>query len=155
MSAAFLAIWARNCVQHGKLTCEAACGGSVTNLDGYITSPNWPNEYPTNKKCVWQIVAPPQHKISIQFEKFELEGNEVCKYDYVEIRSGLSDDAKFHGSFCGLELPPVIRSTINEMSLAFKSDDTVSKRGKSSYLKALCLMDFVLLHRIIVTKQLF
>ncbi|XP_077973794.1 bone morphogenetic protein 1-like [Styela clava] len=110
-------------------TCEAACGGSVTNLDGYITSPNWPNEYPTNKKCVWQIVAPPQHKISIQFEKFELEGNEVCKYDYVEIRSGLSDDAKFHGRFCGLELPPVIRSTINEMSLAFKSDDTVSKRG--------------------------
>jgi len=46
-------------------------------LDGEITSPNWPREYPTNKQCVWQIVAPPQHKITIEFDKFELEGNEV------------------------------------------------------------------------------
>ena len=58
-------------------TCEAACGGFVTNLDGEITSPNWPREYPNNKQCIWQIVAPPQHKITVQFDKFELEGNEV------------------------------------------------------------------------------
>lgn len=58
-------------------TCEAACGGTVDNLDGYITSPNWPNEYPTNKQCVWKIDAPAHHKISLKFEKFELEGNEV------------------------------------------------------------------------------
>ena len=58
-------------------TCEAACGGFVTNLDGEITSPNFPREYPNNKQCIWQIVAPPQHKITIQFDKFELEGNEV------------------------------------------------------------------------------
>lgn len=60
-------------------TCEAACGGHVTNLDGFISSPNYPSPYPTNKQCVWQIVAPPQHRISIHFERFELEGNEVRK----------------------------------------------------------------------------
>ena len=54
-----------------------ACGGLVTNLDGEITTPNWPNDYPNNKQCIWKIVAPSRHKITIQFEKFELEGNEV------------------------------------------------------------------------------
>uniref|UniRef100_H2ZHT4 Metalloendopeptidase n=1 Tax=Ciona savignyi TaxID=51511 RepID=H2ZHT4_CIOSA len=130
------------------VTCEAACGGYVTTSDGEITSPNWPREYPTNKQCIWQIVAPPQHKITIEFDKFELEGNEVCtghcllfylhtnkfytvvcKYDYVAVRSGFTDDSIFHGKFCGTELPPVITSTNNEMSIKFNSDDTVAKRG--------------------------
>nr|NP_001071840.1 Tolloid protein [Ciona intestinalis]BAE06735.1 Tolloid [Ciona intestinalis] len=111
------------------MTCEAACGGYVTTPDGEITSPNWPREYPTNKQCIWQIVAPPQHRITIEFDKFELEGNEVCKYDYVEVRSGLTDESTFHGKFCGTELPPVITSTINQMRIKFNSDDTVAKRG--------------------------
>nr|CAB3264299.1 Tolloid protein [Phallusia mammillata] len=110
-------------------TCEAACGGFVTTLDGEITSPNWPQDYPTNKQCTWQIVAPPQHKITIQFDKFELEGNEVCKYDYVEVRSGLSESSKLNGKFCGAELPPIITSTSNQMRIKFSSDDTVAKRG--------------------------
>ena len=31
-----------------------------------------------NKNCVWQVVAPAQYRISLQFEVFELEGNDVC-----------------------------------------------------------------------------
>lgn len=54
-----------------------ACGGFITKLNGTITSPGWPKEYPTNKNCVWQVVAPTQYRISLQFEVFELEGNDV------------------------------------------------------------------------------
>lgn len=54
-----------------------ACGGFLTKLNGTITSPGWPKEYPTNKNCVWQVVAPTQYRISLQFEAFELEGNDV------------------------------------------------------------------------------
>lgn len=54
-----------------------ACGGFITKLNGTITSPGWPKEYPTNKNCVWQVVAPMQYRISLQFEAFELEGNDV------------------------------------------------------------------------------
>lgn len=60
-------------------SCEVACGGFVSNLDGQITTPNWPQHYPNNKQCIWKIVAPPRHKITIQFQKFELEGNEVSR----------------------------------------------------------------------------
>nr|ACL50285.1 secreted tolloid-like protein [Trachemys scripta elegans] len=112
-----------------KKSCEAACGGFITKLNGTITSPGWPKEYPTNKNCIWQVVAPAQYRISLQFEVFELEGNDVCKYDYVEVRSGLASDSKLHGKFCGLEKPEVITSYSNNLRLEFKSDNTVSKKG--------------------------
>lgn len=55
----------------------AACGGLLSKLNGTISTPGWPKEYPPNKNCVWQVVAPTQYRISMQFEAFELEGNEV------------------------------------------------------------------------------
>ncbi|XP_032047058.1 zona pellucida sperm-binding protein 4-like [Aythya fuligula] len=67
--------------QPGPLSLElrvasAACGGFITKLNGTITSPGWPKEYPTNKNCIWQVVAPAQYRISLQFEVFDLEGND-------------------------------------------------------------------------------
>uniref|UniRef100_A0A5F9C6E7 Metalloendopeptidase n=1 Tax=Oryctolagus cuniculus TaxID=9986 RepID=A0A5F9C6E7_RABIT len=112
-----------------RRSCEAACGGLLTKLNGTITTPGWPKEYPPNKNSVWQVVAPTQYRISMKFEFFELEGNEVCKYDYVEIWSGLSSEAKLHGKFCGAEVPEVITSQFNNMRIEFKSDNTVSKKG--------------------------
>ncbi|MEE6514872.1 hypothetical protein FKM82_023266 [Ascaphus truei] len=112
-----------------KRTCEAACGGFLTKLNGSITSPGWPKEYPPNKNCVWQLVAPTQYRISLRFDQFETEGNDVCKYDFVEVRSGLTSDSKLHGKFCGSDLPSVITSQYNNMRIEFKSDNTVSKKG--------------------------
>lgn len=57
----------------------AACGGLLSKLNGTISTPGWPKEYPPNKNCVWQVVAPTQYRISMQFEAFELEGNEVMR----------------------------------------------------------------------------
>uniref|UniRef100_A0AAY4DT21 Metalloendopeptidase n=1 Tax=Denticeps clupeoides TaxID=299321 RepID=A0AAY4DT21_9TELE len=112
-----------------KKSCEAACGGILSKLNGTITTPGWPKEYPPNKNCVWQVIAPNQYRISMQFEAFELEGNEVCKYDFVEVRSGLTSDSKLHGKYCGTEVPEVITSQYNNMRIEFKSDNTVSKKG--------------------------
>nr|XP_046231199.1 bone morphogenetic protein 1-like isoform X2 [Scatophagus argus] len=112
-----------------RRSCETACGGFVTKLNGSLTTPGWPKEYPPNKNCVWQLVAPIQYRITLVFDVFEIEGNDVCKYDYVEVRSGLSSDSNLHGKFCGAEKPEVITSQHNNMRIEFKSDNTVSKRG--------------------------
>ncbi|XP_041825725.1 bone morphogenetic protein 1-like isoform X1 [Melanotaenia boesemani] len=113
-----------------RRSCEtAACGGFITSLNGSLNTPGWPKEYPHNKNCVWQLVAPIQYRITLVFDGFETEGNDVCKYDYVEVRSGLSSDSKLHGKFCGAEKPDVITSLHNSMRIEFKSDNTVSKRG--------------------------
>lgn len=146
----------RSCCVSTPLVFAAACGGLLSKLNGTISTPGWPKEYPPNKNCVWQVVAPTQYRISMQFEAFELEGNEVmrtqlastcvcvcellikgesgsclqvCKYDYVEVRSGLSSDSKLHGKYCGTEVPEVITSQYNNMRIEFKSDNTVSKKG--------------------------
>lgn len=55
--------------------------------------------------------------------------SQVCKYDFLEVRSGLSPDARLHGRFCGSATPEVITSQSNNMRVEFKSDNTVSKRG--------------------------
>uniref|UniRef100_A0AAR2LKU6 Metalloendopeptidase n=1 Tax=Pygocentrus nattereri TaxID=42514 RepID=A0AAR2LKU6_PYGNA len=112
-----------------KRSCEAACGGFITKLNGSITSPGWPREYPPNKNCIWQLVAPTQYRITLLFDVFETEGNDVCKYDFVEIRSGLSADSRLHGKYCGAEKPEAITSQYNNMRIEFKSDNTVSKKG--------------------------
>ncbi|XP_076614626.1 bone morphogenetic protein 1-like [Chaetodon auriga] len=112
-----------------RRSCETACGGFITKLNGSLTTPGWPKEYPPNKNCVWQLVAPIQYRITLVFDVFETEGNDVCKYDYVEVRSGLSSDSKLHGKFCGTEKPDVITSQHNNMRIEFKSDNTVSKKG--------------------------
>lgn len=64
--------------------CPAACGGLLSKLNGTISTPGWPKEYPPNKNCVWQLIAPTQYRISVQFEAFELEGNEASRVNQSE-----------------------------------------------------------------------
>lgn len=68
-------------IESSKVTavffCPAACGGFITKLNGSITSPGWPREYPPNKNCIWQLVAPTQYRITLLFDVFETEGNDV------------------------------------------------------------------------------
>lgn len=72
-----------------SLVPSAACGGFLTKLNGSITSPGWPKEYPPNKNCIWQLVAPTQYRISLQFDFFETEGNDVSTYWAEETQEGL------------------------------------------------------------------
>ncbi|CAL8321576.1 unnamed protein product [Lota lota] len=110
--------------------CDTACGGFITELNGSLSTPGWPKEYPPNKNCVWQLVAPAQYCITLVFDAFETEGNHVCKYDYVEVSSGLSPaDSRLHGRFCGSDTPETITSQLNNLRVEFRSDNTVSKTG--------------------------
>jgi hypothetical protein len=59
-----------------------ACGGVFDVSNGTITSPSFPELYPSNKNCVWEIIAPPQYRITLNFTHFELEGNNVSKWYY-------------------------------------------------------------------------
>uniref|UniRef100_A0A8B9L7E6 Metalloendopeptidase n=1 Tax=Astyanax mexicanus TaxID=7994 RepID=A0A8B9L7E6_ASTMX len=129
---------------------EAICGGSVKRDSGQIQSPNYPDDYRPNKVCVWKITVAQGFNVGLHFQSFELHpfslqqfivpcsstaGNissavfQVCKYDYVEVHSGLSSDSKLHGRFCGSTKLDPITSHSNNMRIEFKSDNTVSKRG--------------------------
>ena len=63
-----------------------ACGGTLRAPNGNITSPSYPGNYPKNKRCLWKIMGPEGQKISLKFDKFQLEGtgNGVSLYSFLE-----------------------------------------------------------------------
>ncbi|XP_076233982.1 tolloid-like protein 1 tolkin [Calliopsis andreniformis] len=114
--------------------CEDACGGVFEDSNGTITSPSFPVTYPGNKDCVWEIVAPPEYRITLNFTHFDLEGNNArqqeCEYDSVEVSSKLGDDMlRKHGIYCGSRPPPLITSDGNSLRVTFRSDNSIQKTG--------------------------
>ncbi|CAL1528874.1 unnamed protein product [Lymnaea stagnalis] len=110
--------------------CEKACGGYIHAENGTITSPSYPDLYPSNKQCVWQIVAPNDHKINLNFTHFEIEGhNQGCEYDSVIVDRGHNGDQKSLDIFCGSTIPAPVTSDGNTIRIEFKSDNTVEKSG--------------------------
>ncbi|XP_050525579.1 tolloid-like protein 1 [Daktulosphaira vitifoliae] len=111
--------------------CEDACGGIIEATNGTITSPSFPDLYPGNKSCIWEIIAPAQFKITLNFTHFDLEGNNAeCEYDRVEVYSKIgSDKLRKHGVYCGQEAPSMITSEANALRVEFESDSSVHKTG--------------------------
>lgn len=110
-----------------ELSISDACGGVFDASNGTITSPSFPETYPGNKNCIWEIIAPLHYRITLNFTHFDLEGNRMyqqeCDYDFVEVSSKLGDDIlKKHGIFCGSKIPTPIISEGNAMRIAFTSD---------------------------------
>ncbi|XP_064635870.1 tolloid-like protein 1 [Lineus longissimus] len=110
--------------------CEDACGGYIDATNGSLQTPSYPDLYPSNKNCVWQIVAPKLYRIILNFTHFDLEGNNHdCEYDSVEIRSGLGTEATQHGTYCGSTIPNPITSEGSSLRIEFNSDNSVQKTG--------------------------
>ena len=78
--------------------------------------------------CVWEIIAPPQYRITLNFTHFDFEGSQMftqkCDYDSVEVASKLGDDIIHKsGVFCGSRIPSPVTSEGNSMRITFTSDD--------------------------------
>ncbi|MEE6490242.1 hypothetical protein FKM82_015811 [Ascaphus truei] len=102
----------------------STCGGRLNAKDaGYITSPGYPNDYPSHQNCEWVIHAPePNQKIVLNFNPhFEIEKHD-CKYDFIEIRDGDSDAAELLGKHCGSIAPSTITSSGSHIYIRFISD---------------------------------
>ncbi|XP_017020584.1 protein tolkin [Drosophila kikkawai] len=117
-----------------KKHCEDACGGVIEYPNGTITSPSFPEMYPLMKECIWEIVAPPMHKISLNFTHFDLEGTahqqSDCGYDSVTIYSKLGESRlKRIGTFCGSAIPPTATSESNALRVEFHSDKSIQRSG--------------------------
>lgn len=108
----------------------------MTSEEGLIQSPNYPDEYKSNKECVWSIKTSSNYQVALRFHSFELEANENCAYDFIEIRDGGQETAPLLGKFCGSKLPTELHSSGNELWLRFVSDGSVEKGGFSaSYVR--------------------
>lgn len=115
-------------------TCEVKCGGVIQASNGVIETPSFPNPYPANEECVWEIISEETHRITLNFTHFDLEGShliqEECDYDSVIVSSKFPDGRLVQqGVLCSELLPSPITSQSNIMRIKFKSDKNVQGIG--------------------------
>lgn len=96
--------------QHGGFVIRyrSICGGTYGEPTGIITSPYYPLEYQGGAFCKYTIEAPLGSAIKLDFLEFNLEENEVCMYDYVQIYDGHVSNETSLGRFCGNTKPPQV-----------------------------------------------
>lgn len=53
------------CVFVCMCVCPAECEHKIHSPSGTLSSPNWPDKYPSRKECTWDITATPGHRVKI------------------------------------------------------------------------------------------
>uniref|UniRef100_A0A8D2D3U7 Enteropeptidase n=1 Tax=Sciurus vulgaris TaxID=55149 RepID=A0A8D2D3U7_SCIVU len=103
------------------------CGGPFELWEPNTTfsSPNFPNSYPNQAFCVWNLNAQKGNNIQLHFQEFNLENIE----DVVEIRDGGEDDSSFLAVYTGPGPVKDVFSTTNRMTVLFITDASLTKEG--------------------------
>ena len=68
-------------------------------------------------------------RIQLKFTHFEMEHNQECSYDHVELYDGNSADSSILGRYCGTKVPDPILASSNRLFMRFYSDTTVQRTG--------------------------
>ncbi|KAM3593822.1 uncharacterized protein V6R79_022582 [Siganus canaliculatus] len=117
---------------------DPGCGGTFTDSEGTITSPNWPNDYTHNRQCIYLVNLPAGEKVALNFTDMNLESHSSCSFDYVEVRDGRMETSPLIGKFCGNSRPAPILSSSNSLWIRFKSDNSVSRAGFRAVYTTAC-----------------
>ncbi|KAH3862569.1 hypothetical protein DPMN_025538 [Dreissena polymorpha] len=126
-------------LHENKLDCkEGGCQHEISSPVGEISSPNWPDFYPSRKDCVWHFSTVNGHRIKVVFQNFELEQHQECTYDHIEIFDGANNYANSLGRFCGVKIPSQVISTGNELYMVFYSDASVQRKGFHALHSTVC-----------------
>ena len=137
---------------HWQLSIE--CKWNLNQASGEFSSPYFPSNYHNFQDCQWNITAPRDHVIRLQFGVFELEsnpsscGNNRCGCDYVDIRQeSLKGDLTTLGRYCAtISSLPIIQSSTNKMIVTFHSDHVITAKGfNASYMTVPKLAGWILL----------
>ncbi|KAL0273941.1 UNVERIFIED_CONTAM: hypothetical protein PYX00_006498 [Menopon gallinae] len=109
-----------------QMECEErylSCDIVIRNLTGEITSPNYPDGYPSFSNCRYTILPANEAicQASVHFHDFDVEDSPDCVKD----RLTIDDEA-----FCGrIKNYRTVRNLTNSLVLRFTSDSSVSGRG--------------------------
>ena len=115
--------------------CDIDCR-KVTGLSGVIESANFPDPYPHNRNCTWEIEVPKGNKINASFSHFEMEdphhSTGDCLFDFLKMwESDQSEQSANNdlGTFCGFNHPGLISTNLDRLSVQFVSDRSVALNG--------------------------
>ncbi|KAK6188512.1 hypothetical protein SNE40_004673 [Patella caerulea] len=101
-----------------------ACNETIEAEYGTITSPNYPDQYPLDTECTYNVTVPPGKWILLSFTDVKLEDYPGCRYDHVYI-------SYVNEKICGAEIPDPILIQSNQLILTFISDYSQVNQGFS------------------------
>ncbi|KAM4694269.1 scavenger receptor cysteine-rich domain-containing protein DMBT1-like [Discoglossus pictus] len=104
------------------------CGGILTQFSGEISSPDYPQNYPPNASCTWDIRTSVGYYVELRFVHFDLEPAPGCFFDYVRIYDGLPGYSSQLGNICGTG-SYVFHSSSNIIGIEFQSDNGDQRSG--------------------------
>ncbi|GFU96639.1 cubilin [Trichonephila clavipes] len=117
-------------VQGGfRIEYKTICGGVYSELTGMLSSPYYPDSYPAHAQCIYDIRLEPGYLVNVTFHFMEIEDHQDCRYDFLEVRDGESEDSPLIGQLCGINTPENIISTYNFLWMKFETDGSVQNRG--------------------------
>ena len=67
---------------------DQVCGGELGDFTGFIESPNYPGDYPSNVDCIWTINPPHKRRILIVVPEIFLPIEDECGDVLVMRKSG-------------------------------------------------------------------
>ncbi|XP_073985355.1 cubilin-like isoform X1 [Rhodnius prolixus] len=104
------------------------CGGTLFGSFGDIISPNYPLPYGKNADCTWRISVSHGSVIKLMILDMELEAEDNCYLDFLEIRDGAYKGGRLLGRYCKGHMT-AIHSSSNHLYLRFRSDISAEGRG--------------------------
>ncbi|TSK22490.1 Chymotrypsin-like elastase family member 2A [Bagarius yarrelli] len=107
---------------------DSGCGsqGNLFGQRGKIHSLAYPNVYPANLQCSWNISVAEGLLVKLHITDLAIAGEPgQCKQDKLTI----TDSQQSLGIHCGFILPPVLVSVNNKIAVNFQSDSRLADRG--------------------------
>ncbi|XP_054432604.1 enteropeptidase [Pteronotus mesoamericanus] len=103
------------------------CGGpfELWEPNTTFTSKNFPDNYPNQAFCTWNLNAQEGKNIQLHFQEFDLENIA----DVVEIRDGRGDDSLLLAVYTGPGPVKDVFSTTNRMTVLFITNSQLTKGG--------------------------
>ncbi|XP_017111903.1 cubilin homolog [Drosophila elegans] len=113
------------------LNYQTNCRVRLENLAGAIETPNFPENYPPNQDCEWDIRAGGRkNHLQLVFSHLNLEGfNSDCTYDFVTLTDMLDDEILSKVNLCSFNGLLPTATVGNRLLLRFKSDFSQQEQG--------------------------
>ncbi|KAM6987101.1 signal peptide, CUB and EGF-like domain-containing protein 1 isoform 1-T1 [Aplochiton taeniatus] len=105
------------------------CGGEQGDYMGYIESPNYPGDYPSNVNCTWTINPPHKRRILIVVPEIFLPIEDECGDVLVMRKSALPTSITTYETCQTYERPIAFTSRSRKLWIQFKSNEGNSGKG--------------------------
>ncbi|KAK1333347.1 hypothetical protein QTO34_005730 [Cnephaeus nilssonii] len=102
-------------------------------VSGSHNSPGYPENYPPDTQCIWEIHVDKKSRIKLMIPSLNLEDIPGCPFDFVEVFDGPRIASLSLGRFCAPGAVLVFSSS-DIMTVVFRSDSVVTNSGFQAQL---------------------